>query len=54
MARYVHPHFQRNANELRQWSYDDAKAKHETAGAQSRAAVQAAIDKHQARKAESH
>ncbi len=51
MARYVHPHFQRNANELRQWSYDDAKAKYASAGDQSRAAVQAAIDKHQARKA---
>ena len=50
MARYVHPHFQRNSNELRQWSYDDAKAKYLTAGDQSRAAVQAAIDKHQARK----
>jgi limonene 1,2-monooxygenase len=50
MARYVHPHFQRNANALRTWSYDDARAKFETAGAQSRAAVQAAIDKHQARK----
>ncbi len=47
MARYVHPHFQRDANALRQWSYDDAKGKYETAGAQSRAAVQAAIDKHQ-------
>jgi limonene 1,2-monooxygenase len=46
MARYVHPHFQRNANELRQWSYDDAKAKYVSAGAQSRAAVQAAIDKY--------
>jgi len=51
MARYVHPHFQNNANELRQWSYDDAHAKYETAGAQSRAAVQAAIDRHQQRKA---
>jgi len=50
MARYVHPHFQRNANELRDFSYDDAKAKYESAGAQSRAAVQAAIDKHQGRK----
>jgi limonene 1,2-monooxygenase len=51
MARYVHPHFQRNANELRQWSYDDAHAKYSSAGDQSRAAVQAAIDKYQARKA---
>jgi limonene 1,2-monooxygenase len=51
MARYVHPHFQRDANALREFSYDDAKSKYETAGAQSRAAVQAAIDKHQAPKA---
>ena len=50
MARYVHPHFQRNANELRDWSYGDAKAKFATAGMQSQAAVQAAIDKYQARK----
>jgi limonene 1,2-monooxygenase len=47
MARYVHPHFQRNSNELRDWSYEDAKSKYATAGAQSKAAVQAAIDKHQ-------
>jgi hypothetical protein len=51
MARYVHPHIQRNANELRQFSYDDAAAKYATAGAQSKAAVQAAIDRHQAQKA---
>jgi limonene 1,2-monooxygenase len=50
MARYVHPHFQRDANALRQWSYDDAKSKYETAGVSSRAAVQAAIDKYQAGK----
>jgi limonene 1,2-monooxygenase len=50
MARYVHPHFQRNFNALRQWSYDDAKAKYASAGDQSRAAVQAAIDKYQARR----
>jgi limonene 1,2-monooxygenase len=50
MARYVHPHFQRDANALRQWSYDDAKAKYATAGDQSRAAVQAAIDRYQQRK----
>ena len=48
MARYVHPQFQRDANALRQWSYDDAKSKYETAGVASRAAVQAAIDKYQA------
>jgi len=47
MARYVHPQFQRDANALRQWSYDDAKSKYETAGVASRAAVQAAIDKYQ-------
>jgi limonene 1,2-monooxygenase len=47
MARYVHPLFQRDANALRQWSYDDAKSKYETAGVASRAAVQAAIDKYQ-------
>jgi limonene 1,2-monooxygenase len=51
MARYVHPHIQRNANELRDFSYDDAKAKYESAGQQSKAAVQAAIDRYQARKA---
>jgi limonene 1,2-monooxygenase len=51
MARYVHPRFQHDANELRDWSYADAKSKYETAGVQSKAAVQAAIDKHQRRKA---
>jgi limonene 1,2-monooxygenase len=50
MARYVHPHFQRNANALRVWSYDDAAAKYATAGAQMKSAVQAAIDKYQASK----
>jgi limonene 1,2-monooxygenase len=50
MARYVHPHFQRDSNGMRRWSYDDAHAKYGTAGAQSRDAVQAAIDKHQRRK----
>ena len=51
MARYVHPHFQRNSNELRDFSYDDAKEKYASAGLESRAAVQAAIDRYQARKA---
>ena len=51
MARYVHPHFQRNANALREWSYNDAAAKYATAGQQMKAAVQAATDKYQARKA---
>ena len=50
MARYVHPHFQRDSNELRAWSYGDAAAKYTTAGAQSKAAVQAAIDRYQGRK----
>jgi limonene 1,2-monooxygenase len=50
MARYVHPHFQRNANELRMASWDAAAAQYATAGAQSKAAVQAAIDKYQAGK----
>ncbi len=49
MARYVHPHIQRNANELRVVTYEDSKSKYETAGAQSKAAVQAAIDKYQGR-----
>jgi limonene 1,2-monooxygenase len=51
MARYVHPHFQRNANELRAFSYDDAKGKYATAGQQMKAAVQTAIDKYAAKKA---
>ena len=50
MARYVHPHFQRNANALRDWSYNDAASKYATAGAQMKAAVQAATEKYQARK----
>ena len=50
MARYVHPHFQRNANALRDFSYDDAKGKYATAGAQMKSAVQAAIDRHAAGK----
>jgi len=51
MARYVHPHFQRNANALRVVSYDDAAAKYATAGQQMKSAVQAAIDKYQTGKA---
>ncbi len=46
MARYVHPHFQRQSNTLRVASYDDAKAKHETAGAESAQAVMSEIDKY--------
>jgi len=47
MARYVHPHFQRGSNLGRQWSYDDANAKHDVAGGESRAAVAAEIEKYQ-------
>jgi limonene 1,2-monooxygenase len=46
MARYVHPHFQRQSNTLRVASYDDAKTKHETAGAESAQAVMTEIDKY--------
>jgi limonene 1,2-monooxygenase len=48
MARYVHPHFQRDSNRLRQWSYKDAAAKHETAGAESQAAVLSEIERYNA------
>jgi limonene 1,2-monooxygenase len=50
MARYVHPHFQRHSNVLRDVSYDDAKGKRATAGLEMQKAVQAAIEKHQAAK----
>jgi len=46
MARYVHPHFQQHSNAMRVFSYDDAAKRYESAGAQSRAAVEAAIAKH--------
>jgi limonene 1,2-monooxygenase len=52
MARYVHPHFQRNANGLRQFSYDEAAAKYATAGQQMKDAVLAATAKYEAEKAE--
>ena len=52
MARYVHPHFQRNANTLRVASYDDATAKHETAGAESAQAVMSEIEKYNKAKGE--
>jgi limonene 1,2-monooxygenase len=51
MARYVHPHFQRGSNSLRVWSYDDAKTKHETAGAESKQAVLTEIERYQQSKA---
>lgn len=47
MARYVHPHFQRNANGLRRVSYDVATASHDTWGAASAQAVNAEITKYQ-------
>jgi limonene 1,2-monooxygenase len=51
MARYVHPHFQRQSNALRVTSYDDAKAKHETAGAESAQAVMTEIERYEKAKA---
>ncbi|HZX84150.1 MAG TPA: LLM class flavin-dependent oxidoreductase [Reyranella sp.] len=51
MARYVHPHFQRQSNTLRVASYDNAKAKHETAGAESAQAVMSEIEKYEKAKA---
>ena len=51
MARYVHPHFQRQSNALRVASYDDAKTKHETAGAESAQAVLGEIEKYEKAKA---
>jgi limonene 1,2-monooxygenase len=50
MARYVHPHFQRQSNGLREWSYADAMEKRAGAGLENQAAVQAEIDKYKARK----
>jgi limonene 1,2-monooxygenase len=52
MARYVHPHFQRQSNTLRVASYDDAKAKHETAGAESAQAVMTEIERYNQAKAQ--
>jgi limonene 1,2-monooxygenase len=50
MARYVHPHFQ-DSRTLRIESYDFARDHHEDYGTQSRAAVQAEIDKLAAKRA---
>ena len=50
MARYVHPHFQRNSTGWKKYAYDDAAKKHATAGEASKAAVEAAIAKHGAAK----
>jgi limonene 1,2-monooxygenase len=52
MARYVHPHFQRQSNSLRVASYDNATAKHETAGAESQAAVLGEIERYNKAKAQ--
>jgi limonene 1,2-monooxygenase len=46
MARYVHPHFQRQSNALRVASYDHATAKHETAGEESKQAVLKEIERY--------
>jgi limonene 1,2-monooxygenase len=45
MARFVHPHFQRNANAPRQLSYDIATSNRGTYSAQSQAAVEGEIAK---------
>ena len=47
MARYVFPHFQRQSNALRVASYDNATAKHETAGAESAQAVATEIERYE-------
>jgi hypothetical protein len=49
MARYVHPHFQRS-REWRRESYDYAKGHHAEFTTQSAAAVQAEIDRRNARR----
>jgi limonene 1,2-monooxygenase len=51
MARYVHPYFQRQSNTLRVASYDDARAKRGTAGAESAQAVMTEIDRYNQAKA---
>ncbi len=50
MARYVHPHFQRQSNTQRVASYDNATAKHATAGAESAKAVETEIERYAAAK----
>ena len=50
MARFVHPHFQRGSNALRQLSYDIAAGNRGTYSVQSQAAVQGEIDKYAAAK----
>jgi limonene 1,2-monooxygenase len=51
MARYVHPHFQRQSNTLRVASYDDAKAKYAIAGEESKQAVLGEIERYEQAKA---
>ena len=48
MARYVHPHFQRESNTLRQLSYDIAAGNRGTYSVQSQAAVETEIKKYAA------
>jgi limonene 1,2-monooxygenase len=48
MGRFVHPHFQRRSNAQRVWSYDDAAAKHATAGGESKRAVEVEIERYKA------
>ena len=50
MARYVHPHFQRDANRLRQASYDIAAGTHDTWRPASAQAVMSEIENYQAPK----
>jgi len=52
MARFVHPHFQRQSNLLRQTSYDVATANRGTYSAESQAAVEGEIKKYAAAKAQ--
>lgn len=51
MARFVHPHFQRQANALRQRSYDIAAGHSTSYKAQSMNAVLSEIEKHKAKTA---
>ena len=51
MARFVHPHFQRQSNRLRVWSYDDAASKHASAGGESKRAVETEIERYKAAQA---
>ena len=50
MARFVHPHFQRGSNTLRQLSYDIAERNRDTYSVQSQSAVASEIERYQAAK----